>query len=113
MSRRTHRIGDLIRAELAAVLLRDVSDPRVRLTTVSGVDVSPDLSHAVVQVSVLGDDDAAREDAIAALRGAAGFLRSRLAHNLKLRSMPDLRFELDRGAEHSLRIAEILESLDD
>lgn len=112
MSRRTDRVGDLLRAELNQLIARDVADPRVRLASVTGVDVSPDLRHAVVSVSVLGED-AERGPAVEALRGASGFLRSRLAKTVRLKNVPELRFELDRGAEHSQRISEILESLHD
>lgn len=112
MTRRTDRVGDLVRAELNQLIARDVADPRVRLASVIGVDVSPDLRHAVVSVSVLGED-AGRGEAVAALQGASGFLRSRLAKTLRLKNVPELHFELDRGAEHSQRISDLLESLHD
>ncbi len=113
MSRRSSRVADLIRAELSQILLRRLQDPRVKLTTVTGVDVSPDLKHAIVQVSIVGDDQQRRQ-ALDALRHAKGFLRSQLAkelHNMK--STPELRFELDRGAEYSQRISDLLENADE
>jgi ribosome-binding factor A len=111
MSRRTDRVADVLRAELSDLLLRSVHDPRIRLVSVSGVDVSPDLRHAVVKVSVLGSDEE-RDATVEALRHARGFLRSELAHRLRtMRVTPELVFELDRGAEHSQRIADLLESL--
>ena len=110
MSRRTGRVADLLRAELSDLLLREVKDPRVKLASVADVDVSPDLRRAVVRISALGDE-AERVATIEALRHARGFLRSELARRLTLRTTPELVFELDRGAEHSQRIAEILESL--
>ena len=112
MSRRTDRVGDLLRAELADLLAREVNDPRARGAVVTAVDPAPDLKSAQVQVSVLGTDEQ-RADAIAALQGAAGFLRSRLARKVRLRNVPELRFHLDRGAEHSQRISDLLESLHD
>ena len=72
MTRRTERIQDLLRAEISDLIRREVQDPRIGLTTVTDVDVSPDLSHAVVKVSVLGDD-VQRDDAIKGLRHAKGF----------------------------------------
>jgi ribosome-binding factor A len=110
MSRRTHRVGDLLRAELSGLLLRDIHDPRVKLASVTEVDVSPDLRRAVVKISVLGDDEQ-RQETIEGLRHARGFLRTELAHRLRLRATPELIFELDRGAEHSQQISELLESL--
>lgn len=110
MSRRTDRVADLLRAELSDLLLREVKDPRVKLASIAGIDISPDLRRAVVHISALGDD-AERVATVEALRHARGFLRSELARRLSLRTTPELVFELDRGAEHSQRIAEILESL--
>lgn len=112
MSRRTQRVGELLQAEISQLLLRSVHDPRVRMASVSAVAVSPDLRRAVVRVSVL--DEEHREESLAALRHAAGFLRRELAHRLRhMRVMPELIFEIDRGAEHSQRISDILEQLHD
>lgn len=111
MSRRTDRVADVLRAELSDLLLKSVHDPRIRLVSVTDVDVSPDLHRAVVKVSVLGDD-AERDATVEALRHARGFLRSELAHRLRtMRVTPELVFELDRGAEHSRKITDLLESL--
>ena len=113
MTRRTERISDLLRAELSSLILREVNDPRVRLASVSQVSVSPDLRHAVVQISVLGEKEE-RNGCIEALNHAHGFIRGRLAKQLRgLRVVPDLSFELDRGAEHSQRISDLLENLHD
>lgn len=110
MTRRADRVGDLVRAELSDLLARDVADPRARGAVVSSVDLSPDLKHAVILVSVLGSDSE-REEAVEALQGASGYLRTRLAQRLRLRNVPDLKFRLDRGAEHSQRISDLLERL--
>ncbi len=110
MSRRTDRMADLLRAELADLLLKSVHDPRIKLVTVTGVEVSPDLRRAAVRISALGNEEE-REATVAALRHAKGFLRSELANRLRTRVTPELVFELDRGAEHSQKISDLLESL--
>jgi ribosome-binding factor A len=110
VSRRTHRVGDLLRAEISDLLLREVHDPRIKLVSLVDVDVSPDLHRALVKVSALGSEEE-RTAAIEALRHARGFLRSELARRLRLRVTPELVFELDRGAEHSRTISDLLESL--
>jgi ribosome-binding factor A len=110
LSRRSDRVSDLLRAELSDLLLRAVHDPRVKLASVTQVEVAPDLRRALVKVSVLGDDTQ-RLEAIEGLRHARGFLRTELAHRLRLRVTPELVFELDRGAEHSQQISDLLESL--
>jgi ribosome-binding factor A len=111
MSRRTHRVGDLVRGELSQLLLRDVHDPRIGMATIVEVDVSPDLRHAAVRVSVLGNEEQ-RLETLAALRHARGYLRSELARRLRLRVTPELVFELDRGAEYSQQISDLLGRLD-
>ena len=111
MSQRTDRVEDLLRAELAAIIQREMQDPRVRLTTVAGITVSRDLAHATVRISALGDEDE-RHASLAALERAKGYIRRLLAQRVHLRTVPELAFELDRGAEHSQRISEILEGLD-
>ncbi len=108
MSQRTQRIGDLIRAELAELLRREMNDPRVALASVTRVEVSADLKHADVRVSVLGEEQG-REEAVRALVHARGFLRRELAGRLSLRVTPELHFSLDRGAEHSQRISDLLD----
>lgn len=90
---RTRRVAQAIAEELPTAL-REVKDPRVTgLITIHGVTVSRDLGVAKVRFDVLGGADTAA--AVAGLHHAAGFLRSRLAVVLRLRRMPELRFELD------------------
>ena len=111
MSRRTERVSDQLIRELNDLLLREVRDPRARLATVSRLEVSADLSHARAFVSLIGSEEE-RAACLAALRGASGFLRTKLGARLRLRVTPELAFEIDRGPEHSMKIAEILEGLD-
>jgi ribosome-binding factor A len=112
MSRRTERVGELLQSELSQLILRSLQDPRVRMTSVAAVDVSPDLRRAIVRVSVL--DESQRQDSLTALRHAAGYLRRQLASRLRhMRVIPELIFELDRGAEHSQHISDLLERLHD
>jgi ribosome-binding factor A len=110
MSRRTDRLSDLLRAELSELILREIKDPRIKLVSLTGVEVTSDLRRATIRVSVLGEESQ-REEAVEALRHARGFLRTELAHRLRTRVTPELVFELDRGAEHSQKISDLLESL--
>ncbi len=113
MSQRTERVSDLIRRELAEVIVHRLQDPRVKLATVSEVRVTPDLRRAIVLMSVLGDDQQ-RSQALEGLLHARGFLRSALARRLRsMKVVPELVFELDRGAEHSRNIEDLLESFHD
>ena len=104
-------MSEVLRAELSSLLRFELKDPRVALASISHVEVSRDLSHARVAVSVLGSDED-REAAVEALVGAGGFLRSQLGRRLRLRAAPELAFHLDRGAEHSQHISDLLDGLD-
>jgi ribosome-binding factor A len=107
---RPERLGELIRQTVAAFLTGSVRDPRIGFVTVTGVEVSADLGHARVRVSVMGTDDE-RTRSLEGLASAARFLRAQLARELPLRTSPELRFELDRGLEHASRIDEVLRRL--
>ena len=105
---RAQRVADQVRRELADMLVREVSDPRFGAVTVSEVEVSRDLSHAKVYVSLHADSDVA--DTIKALNKAAGFLRHGLAERLRLRYLPDLRFVHDATLEHASRLSALIDS---
>ncbi|HVS12750.1 MAG TPA: 30S ribosome-binding factor RbfA [Thermoanaerobaculia bacterium] len=107
---RPERVADFLREELAQILRDEVRDPRLRDATVTTVRLSADLHHARVLVSMLGGEEDKREG-LEGLRRATGFIRGRLARRITLRSVPELRFEVDHGAEHSLRISQLLDTL--
>ncbi len=109
-SRRPAQVAETIRQVVADTLTRDIRDPRVGFVTVTGVQVSGDLSHARIRVSVMGEPDD-KDRAMEGLQSAAGFLRSRLTRSLDTRVVPELHFELDRGQEHAARINAILADL--
>lgn len=111
MSRRSQRVEDLLQAELSTLILRRMNDPRVRLASISGVEVTSDLKRARVLLSALGEDDQ-RQECLEALKHARGFLRSQLARGLRhMRTIPELVFELDERPEYSQHISSILEEL--
>ena len=107
---RPERLAALIQESVAAALSSAVKDPRVGFVTVIGATVSPDGTHAMIRVSVMGSDDE-KTLALKGLDSARGFLRTHLARSLSLRTIPELRFELDRGLEHAQRINRILADL--
>jgi ribosome-binding factor A len=109
-SRRPEQMAQSLRQVIAETLAREVRDPRVGFVTVTAVQVTNDLSHARVLVSVPGEE-AEKAQALDGLQSAAGFLRSRVARELTTRSVPELHFELDRGLEHTARINELLNSI--
>ena len=92
------RIGDSLQQELARLLQFTLSDPRLKMVSVTGVDVSRDLSHAKVFFTQMGVDDAqAAAETTSALDRASGFLRSEIARTATLRTVPKLRFCFDES----------------
>lgn len=109
-SHRPERVAELIRKTVAEFLTGDVRDPRIGFVTVTGVVVTPDLSHAAVSVSVMGTEEE-KARSLEGLASAAGFLRAGLSKGLRLRTSPELHFRLDRGLEHAQRIDRVLKEL--
>ena len=92
---RTQRIGDMIRHELASLIIHDVKDPRVHgLITVTRVEMAPDLKTARAFVSILENVEE-KERVLKGLKNASGYLQSRIAKNLKLRHTPHIQFKID------------------
>ena len=110
-SRRPDRVAEAIREAVATFLAEGVKDPRVTgLVTVTGVDVTRDLRHARVHVSVMGTD-AERKDTMEGLASVAGHLRARLGRTLRLRVTPELEFRYDASIAHAARIDSLLEQV--
>ena len=107
-SQRAHRVGDQIQRELADLLKNEVKDPRVGQVTVTGVDVSGDLSHATVRFSSLAGKESSN-DVTKALARTAGFLRSELSRRLNLYSVPELRFVYDDSIESGIRMSKLID----
>ena len=105
---RRARIADQIQRELAEVIRLELRDPRVGLVTLTGVELSGDQSHAKVFFTVLGAESAAQEAAEGLQRGA-GFLRTRLAHRLTTRKVPELHFAFDESVERGVRLSRLID----
>jgi ribosome-binding factor A len=101
------RINASLRETLADLLTRQVKDPRVENVTVTGVEVTTDLSRARVWFSVLGSEEQ-RRVAQRGLQNVAGYLRREIGRRLHLRTAPELRFEFDASLEHGQRIETLL-----
>lgn len=104
------RISELIQVRLAHLLEKKVQDPRIKLVTITGVEITPDAARADVYFSVLGGE-VAREEAQEGLDSAAGWLRHELGRKLRLRNIPELVFHYDPSLKRGERISEILEEL--
>ena len=120
MTRRTERLGEQIRGELARLLRQELTDPRVGLVTLTRIDVAPDLSHAKVFWSALdavphgkiSRPTHADADTAKGLASAAGFLRSQLARALATKRVPELRFVHDDSLEIGAETLRLLKEIE-
>ncbi len=109
---RQEKLGELIAAELSELLRTRVKDPRVGFASITRVEVSGDLRHAKIFVSVMGSPEE-RAETMKGLSNATGFLRHELASRLVLRYMPELAFKLDRSIEEGARMLELIRQVEE
>ena len=107
---RTRKLSETIREIVASILQDEISDPRLELVTVTGVDVAPDVSVATVFVIAHGDEKR-YEEVLAGFASAGGRIRSLLGARLHTRVTPELRFEIDRSVDEGIRITEALKTV--
>lgn len=105
---RTGRVAEQIQRELADLIQMEIKDPRVGMVTLTGVEVTQDYAHAKVYFTTMKSAEQAPK-AQAGLEHAAGFLRSQLAHRMKLRIMPQLHFIYDTSVEHGVRLSQLID----
>ena len=112
MSRRTQRVNELLRQELSWLLTKEMNDPRLPvLVSITMVDVSADLRHAKVFISIMGEAEEKRT-AVAMLQSATGFLQRELKPRLVLRFVPHLSFHLDNSIEEGNRMLQVMDNID-
>lgn len=109
--RRLEKVNEQLKREISRILRREVHDPRVGLVTVTGVEVSGDLSVAQVYVRPASGEDSGWESMMEGLEAAASFVRRALGEDLHLRRIPELRFQEDHTLEEAMRIERILDEV--
>jgi len=105
--RRTDRINEQLRQEIAILIRDQVRDPRVGLATITAVETSRELDHARVYITTLGDEEE-KVEVLAGLQSAAPFIRGQLGRLLHMRRIPELHFQIDRKLENAMRIESLL-----
>lgn len=108
---RQEKLGEQIAAEVSDLLRTRVKDPRVGFASITHVEVSGDLRHAKIFVSVMGEHEE-KKNTMAALHHATGFLRHELAERLTVRFMPEITFKLDNSIEQGARILSLIQELE-
>lgn len=109
--KRSVRVADLIRIEVADILAKKIKDPRIDLVTVTGIDLSPDLRLARIYVTSLRDS-AGQHSAQAGLKSALGYIRAELGRRVALRYTPELVFCWDYSYQHATRIEQLLDKVE-
>ena len=111
MTQRTDRVDELLREEISALLAKEVADPRIGFATVTDVETSPDLRHARVWVSVIGQE-ADRRATVRALEHAMPFVRRELGRRLRIRRIPEFSVRLDESIERGSRVLHLIDELE-
>jgi ribosome-binding factor A len=112
MTARTDRIDELLRQEIGEIFRRDVDDPRIGFITITDVETAPDLRHARMLVSVIGQPEE-RKQTLAAMGRAMPFVRHELGKRLRLKRIPEFHLELDDTVERGTRVLQLLNELDE
>ena len=105
------RINEEVMRELAQIIRNEIKDPRIHaMTSISSVEVAPDLKICKVYISVLGDEQA-QKDSLEGLKSAAGYVRKCLAQSLNLRNTPEIRFILDQSIAYGVEMSKKIDDL--
>ncbi|MBM7454361.1 ribosome-binding factor A [Oceanisphaera litoralis] len=107
---RSRRVGQELQKEIAMILQREIKDDRLKLVTVSGVELSRDLNYAKVFVTFLENDPEKIEQGMKVLKDASGFIRSLVGKAMRLRVTPELRFAYDQSLVEGVRISTLVSS---
>ena len=107
--KRSARVSDLIRKEVADIIMHKLKDPRVGFITVTEAEVSDDLRHAMVHVSVLEEEK--KEETLKILRSSSKFIRNELAKRIQMKFLPKLIFKLDQSIAYGAKMEKILNEL--
>lgn len=105
------RVNAEVQHELASLIREGIKDPRIHpMTSVTGVEVAPDLKTCRAYISVLGDDEA-KKNTIAGLKNAEGYIRRQLAKSINLRNTPEIRFILDESIEYGVTMSKLIDQV--
>jgi len=110
MTTRQEKLRELLREEMSDILRREFKDPRLGFITVTGAEITPDLRHAKVFVSIMGPDEEKTRN-MAVLKKAEHFARQALGRRVKMKVLPEIEFRLDASVDQGMRIFELLEQV--
>ena len=107
---RADRVKELLRQEISQLIQEEIKDPRIGFATVTDVELSQDLRHAKVFVSVYGDEEA-RKETLKGLQSAGGFIRNEIGKRIRMKHVPEILFRFDQSIERGARISKLLHEI--
>ena len=110
MNTRPERVKELLKEEISEIIRREIKDPRLGFVTITDAEVTKDLRHAKVYISVLGDEKQ-KAESFSVLQRAKRFIRTEFGHRVSMKVLPEIVFEFDTATEHGIRIFELLEQV--
>ncbi len=110
MTTRQEKVKELLRAEISDIIRKEIKDPRLGFVTITDAQVSKDLRHARIFISVMGDDEA-KKTSLGILQKTAGFIRHEFGQRVAMKTIPELMFTLDQAVETGARIFELLQEV--
>jgi len=110
MGRRSERVQVQLKREISKILQEDLRDPRIGIVTITRIDLTPDIRHAKIYFSILGDDTK-QASSVEGIQSAAGYIRKLIGERLNLRYTPELSFRLDKSIEYSIELEKTFERL--
>ncbi len=110
MSTRQQKVQELLKQEISDIFLREFKDPRLGFVTITDAEVSSDMRHARIFISVMGSDDVRKRN-LKVLNNASHFIRSALSKRMSMKTIPDLEFRIDESIDQGIRMLELLEKI--
>lgn len=107
---RSSRVGEQIKKEISQIIQSELKDPRIGFVTITGVDVTGDLSQATIFLSVYGSEQEIKDN-LEAIEGAKGFLRNEIGKRIRFRHIPEIFFKLDNSIDYGNRIEKLLKDI--
>ncbi len=110
MTTRQEKVAELLKTEVSRIIQREMKDPRLGFITVTDAEVSKDLRHAKIFISVMGNDEQ-KDETLGILQRASSFIRSEFGRHASMKVLPEITFKLDTAVEHGARIFELLQEV--
>ena len=107
VSRRLSRVKETLKEKISQIIQKELKDPRIGFVTITSVDVSKDLKYATVFLSILGNDEK-RKECLVGFESAKGYIKSELGKRVRIKFLPDLKFEIDQTIDEGIRISKLI-----